>query len=116
MNFIRMLASLYTLPGIDQCFSEEKFGMSFVSCRGSKPRAQTDLRGSSTTACPIIKRYIHILQAFNSFWALDYRIYLINQAYMILLHKKKDVTEVKDYLSISLIHSFSKLVAKVLSA
>jgi hypothetical protein len=40
----------------------------------------------------------------------------INQAYMILLHKKKDVTEVKDYLSISLIHSFSKLVAKVLSA
>jgi hypothetical protein len=35
---------------------------------------------------------MHILQAFNSFWALDYRIYLINQAYMILLHKKKDVT------------------------
>jgi hypothetical protein len=54
--------------------------------------------------------------AFHSFWSLDYRsFYLLNQAYMVLLKKKKDHQQVHDYRPISLIHSFSKLVAKTLS-
>jgi hypothetical protein len=41
--------------------------------------------------------------------------YLINQAYMILLQKKKEAEEVKEFRPISLIHSFSKLFTKLLS-
>jgi hypothetical protein len=47
---------------------------------------------------------------------LDSRnIYLLNQAYMIILRKKQNVEEVKDFMPISLIHSFSKMFAKLLS-
>jgi hypothetical protein len=43
-------------------------------------------------------------------------LYLLNQAYMVLLRKKKDAEEINDFRPISLIHSFSKLFAKLLSA
>jgi hypothetical protein len=41
--------------------------------------------------------------------------WLISQAYMILLRKKKDADEVKDFRPINLIHSISKLITKTLS-
>jgi hypothetical protein len=66
------------------------------------------------TAWPIIKH--DIMRAFHALWSLDYRsFYLVNQVYMVLLRKKKDAAVVTDYRPISLIHSFSKLFAKVLS-
>jgi hypothetical protein len=39
----------------------------------------------------------------------------VNQTYIVLLRKKKEVVCVKDCRPISLIHSISKLVTKVLS-
>jgi hypothetical protein len=66
------------------------------------------------SAWPVIKG--DIMQAFHSLWMLDSRgFYLINQAYMVLLRKKRKATEVRDFRPISLIHSLSKLIAKVLS-
>jgi hypothetical protein len=57
------------------------------------------------------------MQAFHSLWVLDsHSLHLINQTYMILLHKKRDAIEIKDFRSISLIHSLGKLMAKVLSS
>jgi hypothetical protein len=41
-------------------------------------------------------------------------LYLVSPAYIILLRKKQDAEEVKDYHPISFIHSFNKLVTKVL--
>jgi hypothetical protein len=35
--------------------------------------------------------------------------------YMVLLHRKEDATDITDFRPISLIHSFGKLIAKVLS-
>jgi hypothetical protein len=64
---------------------------------------------------PIIKR--DVIQALAPLWSLDGRsFYLLNQAYMILLHKKSGAKEVKDFRPINLIHSFSKLFAKLLLA
>jgi hypothetical protein len=66
------------------------------------------------TTWPIIK--YNIMQAFHSLWSLDFHnCYLVNQAYMVLLHKKRDMKEVRDFRTISLIHDFNKLVAKTLS-
>jgi hypothetical protein len=52
----------------------------------------------------------------NAVWPLDHQsFYRVNQAYIVLLHKKKDVVKVKDYQPTSLIHGLSKLIAKALS-
>ena len=50
------------------------------------------------------------------FWSLDRRSFnLINDAFMILLKKKNEAHEIRDYRSISLMHSFGKLIAKCLA-
>jgi hypothetical protein len=47
---------------------------------------------------------------------MDFRsLYLVNQSYAILLRKRAVAEEIRDYKSISLLHSFCKLVAKVLA-
>lgn len=57
-----------------------------------------------------------ILEAFNAFWAMDMRsFHLLNDAYVVLLKKKEQAAELKDYRPISLIHSFGKLVTKCLA-
>ena len=56
------------------------------------------------------------MRAFHALWALDGRsLYLINQAYIVLLKKKNDASEITDFQPISLIHSFAKLFTKVLA-
>lgn len=42
------------------------------------------------------------------------KLWLLNSACLTLLPKKVDVVEVKGYHSISLIHSFAKLVTKIM--
>lgn len=65
-------------------------------------------------AWPVIKG--DIMNAINAFWALDTRsLNLLNDAYMILLKKKDQPEEIKDYRPISLIHSFGKLITKCLA-
>jgi hypothetical protein len=67
------------------------------------------------SAWPIIKQ--DVLQALVAIWSMDTRsLYLLNQAYMVLIRKKKDAEKIKDFRPISLIHCFSKLFAKLLSS
>lgn len=62
------------------------------------------------TAWPIIKH--DVVRAFNALWSLDSRsFYLVN----VLLQKKQEAQDIRNYRPISLIHCFSKLFAKVLS-
>ena len=53
-----------------------------------------------------------VMRAFHALWALDGRsLYLVNQAFMVLLRKKKDANSVGDFRPISLIialQSFSQ--------
>lgn len=44
-----------------------------------------------------------------------FRFRLFNTAFTTLLPKKQDATQVKDFRPISLIHSFAKLVAKIMA-
>jgi hypothetical protein len=56
------------------------------------------------------------MNAFHSFWSLDFRSYYpVNQALMILLRKRKDADNVKDFRPINIVHSFCKLLTKVLT-
>lgn len=57
-----------------------------------------------------------IMHAINAFWSQDSRsLNHLNGAYMILLRKKDDWVEIRDYRPISLIHSFGKLLTKCLA-
>ena len=40
---------------------------------------------------------------------------LLNSAYVTLLPKKEDASNIKDFRAISLVHSFAKLVIKILA-
>jgi hypothetical protein len=65
-------------------------------------------------AWPTIKP--DIMNAINAFWAQDSRsFYHLNDAYMILLKKKDNPAEIRDYRPISLFHSFGKLVTKCMA-
>ncbi|WVZ67945.1 hypothetical protein U9M48_016957 [Paspalum notatum var. saurae] len=56
------------------------------------------------------------MNVFNALWSLDLRsLYLLNDAYIVLLKKKDDAAELKDFRPISLIHSLSKLITKLLA-
>lgn len=56
------------------------------------------------------------MNGFHAFWSKDNRSFShLNQAYMILLKKKAQPAEIRDYRPISLIHSFGKLVTKCLA-
>jgi hypothetical protein len=58
---------------------------------------------------------VDIMNALHAFWSLDFwSFFLVNQAYITLLWKKKELVLVKDFRPISLIRSFSKLLTKVL--
>lgn len=51
------------------------------------------------------------MNVFHAFWSQDARSFVhLNNAYMILLRKKAQPAEIRDYRPISLIHSFSKLI------
>jgi hypothetical protein len=57
-----------------------------------------------------------VMHTLHALWSQDFgSFYLLNQAYMILLRKHKDADVVQDFRPISLIHSFGKLVTKVLA-
>jgi hypothetical protein len=43
------------------------------------------------------------------------KLHLLNLAFLILIPKKPDVVEVKDFRPISIVHSFAKLVTKILA-
>jgi hypothetical protein len=63
---------------------------------------------------PIIKT--NIMAAISCVWAKKFRyMRALNSAYITLLPKTKEASHVKDYRPISLVHSFAKLVTKILA-
>ena len=56
------------------------------------------------------------MAAMSVVWSRKFgNFHLLNSAYITLLPKKKDATSVKDYEPISLVHSFAKLVTKLMA-
>jgi len=100
---------------IDICFSEEEIWQAVTDMPSDKAPGPDGFTGLFyKMAWPIIKN--DILMAFHAVWSLDGRsFYFVNQAYMVLLRKKQEADKMGDYRLISLIHSFAKLLTKVLA-
>lgn len=103
------------MAATDYCFSEDEVWRTIQEMPIDKAPGPDGFTGLFYRfAWPIIKN--DIMRAFHALWSLDARsLYLVNQAYMVLLRKKDDAALVGDYRPISLIHSFSKLFTKVLA-
>ena len=57
-----------------------------------------------------------IVNVFNALFDIDARsFHLVNGAILILLSKSAEAKGIRDYKPISLIHSFGKLVSKVIA-
>jgi len=100
---------------LDYCFSEEEVRQTMLDIPVDKAPGPDGFTGEFyRSAWSIIKH--DILRAFHALWALDGRsLYLVNQAYIVLLRKKPEACLVGDFRPISLIHSFIKLFTKVLA-
>lgn len=67
------------------------------------------------TCWPIIKA--DIMAAIGALHGGDSRkLHLLNSAFMVLLPNKEEPTQVGDYRPISLVHSFAKLVTKIMAS
>ena len=96
---------------LDVCFTEEEVWRTILEIPIDRAPGPDGFSGLFyRTAWSIIKP--DIMRAFHALWSLDGRsLYLINQAYIVLLRKKGDASEISDYRPISLIHSFTKVLA-----
>jgi hypothetical protein len=57
-----------------------------------------------------------VMAAVHSLWSRNFRnLWKLNCAYITLIPKKQDAIHVKDFRPISLVHSFAKLVTKILA-
>jgi hypothetical protein len=59
---------------------------------------------------------VDIIAAVSAVRRRDFRNFrLLNTAYMTLLPKKEEAMHASDFRTISLIHSFTKLIAKIMA-
>lgn len=57
-----------------------------------------------------------LMQAINHFYNMNKQeLHLLNQAFVVLIPKKADSFAVSDYRPISLVHSFAKIMSKLLA-
>jgi hypothetical protein len=103
------------LDDLERLFSEDEVWAIIQQMPSEKALGPDGFTGLFYQCCwQIIKS--DIMHAINAFWAQDARsFHHLNEAFMILLHKKEQPTEIRDYRPISLIHSFGKLVTKCMA-
>ncbi|KAJ1293712.1 hypothetical protein BS78_01G089700 [Paspalum vaginatum] len=95
LQFDRLGLNMASLEGLDHCFTEEEVWSVVHELPNEKapgPDGFTGLFFKSTWS--LIKE--DIMRVFNAFWSLDTRsLFLLNDAYLILLRKKPDAVEIR---------------------
>ncbi|WVZ69638.1 hypothetical protein U9M48_018397 [Paspalum notatum var. saurae] len=101
--------------GLDNCFTEEEIHSAILQMPTEKAPGPDGFTGTFCRMCwPIIKS--DVLRAFCCLHSLTTGpLHKLNGASIALLPKKVDAESVGDYRPISLIHSFAKIVSKVLA-
>lgn len=103
------------LSGLENVFSEDEVRQVIMNLPNDKAPGPDGFTGLFyKLTWDIIKR--DVMDAVNAFWARDGRRFShLNGALMVLLKKRDQPTEIKDYRPISLMHSFAKLITKCLA-
>jgi len=105
----------HNLEALDIPFDENEVWQTIKDLLSDKAPGPDGFTGRFYKACwPIIKE--DIMAALHTIWGRNCRnLWLLNSAYITLLPKKSYADLVKDFRPTSLVHSFAKLVTKVLA-
>ena len=103
------------LSNLEAPISEEEVWKTISSLPSDKAPGPDGFTGKFYKGCwQIIK--LDIMAAISAVWSRKFDNFeLLNFAYITLLPKKEDPSCIKDYRPISLVHSFAKLVTKILA-
>jgi len=108
------------MPNLDRSeleapFSVEEVWKTINSLPSDKAPGPDGFTGKFYKVCwPIIK--LDIMAAISAVWSRKFANFeLLNSAFITLLPKKEDAISIKEYRPISLVHSFAKLITKILA-
>ena len=105
----------FDLEALDLPFSEEEVWNTIKEMAPNKAPGPDGFTGRFyKSGWTIIKN--DVMAAVHFLWTGNFRnLQKLNSAYITLILKKTNVVQVKDYRPISLVHSFAKLVTKILA-
>jgi hypothetical protein len=114
INFTELGIVPHDLSTLDMSFTEEEVWATIKELPSDKSPAPDRFTGTFyKSAWPVIKA--DVMCAVNAFYNVDRRQFrCINKALLTLIPKKLDAMTSSDYRPISLIHSFPKMIAKML--
>jgi len=103
------------LADLEAPFSEEEVWKTICLLPSNKAPGPDGFTGNFYKACcPIIK--VDVMAAVSAIWSRKFGNFnLLNSAYITLIPKREDALHIKDYRPISLVHSFAKLITKILA-
>jgi hypothetical protein len=105
----------HNLSDLDLPFTEDEVWSTIKKIPSDKALGPDGLTGRFYKSCwPIIKH--DIMRAISAVWSRKMLGFLaLNTAYIMLLPKREDVDQPKDFRTISLVHSFAKLLTKLMA-
>ena len=105
----------YDLEALDIPFSEEEVWNTIKNLPSDKASGPDGFTGKFYKTCwAVIKG--DLMDALQAVWRKNFRnLWMLNSAYITLIPKKTEADQVKDFRPISLVHSFAKLVTKMLA-
>jgi hypothetical protein len=105
----------HELDVLETPFSEEEVCNTIKNLPSDKAQGPDGFTGRFYKSCwAVIKE--DIMAALHTIWGKNFRnLWMLNSAYITLIPKKTEADQVKDFRPISLVHSFAKLVTKILA-
>jgi hypothetical protein len=115
INFVALSIVQQYLASLELSFTEEEVWQIIKELPCDKSPGPDDMTGAFyKTTWPIVKD--DMMHAVNAFYRVDRRqFHYLNGAYLTLLPKKPDSAAPSNYRPISLIHSFPKLISKLMA-
>lgn len=105
----------FDMSDLETPFTEEEVWKTICSLPSNKAPGPDGFTGNFYKACwPLIKD--DVMAAVLAVWSRKFGNFnLLNSAYITLNPKKEDASHVRDFRPISLVHSFAKLITKILA-
>jgi hypothetical protein len=105
----------HSLAALDSFFAEKEVWETIKQLPSDKAPGPDEFTGGFYMACwTIIKQ--DIMAAMSAVWGRKFvNFEVLNSAFITLIPKKIGAVQVKDFRPISLVHSFAKLVTKLLA-
>jgi hypothetical protein len=115
INLEELGTAVHNLADLEIPFTEDEVWATVKKLPSDKAPGPDGFTGRFYKTCwPIIKE--DTMAAMSAIWSRKFRGFeVLNTAYITLLPKKVDAEQPKDFRPISLVHSFVKLITKLLA-